>query len=352
MSEDARRANGLESGLGDELKQKSLRGGAIVLATEGVRALLVVGYLAIIARLLTPTDFGLVAMSTAVLWVLLPLSSMSLASAAVQTAELTAGKLNAVFWWSLAFGVLLMSALMVAAPIVGGLYGRTEVVHVTRALALTFLLNGLGSAPFALLQRNLRFGVLSGIEFAALVLSALAAIVAATRGLGYWSLVVHELVLYASIAAGGWLFCGWRPGLPHRLEGIRPLLSYGGYFTVFRLLQALRGQADRFLVGRWVSPAALGSYATASSLLLRIMHRISGPVSAVAVSSLARLQDLPEEFRRHYRLGILWTTSLSLPVACFVAFESELVVIGPVSYTHLTLPTKVLVCRSRWSPYH
>jgi len=299
-----------------------------MLTTEAARAVLVVVYLAVIARLLTPADFGLVAMATAVLWVLQPLAGMSLGSASVQTPEISDAKLNAVFWWSLTFATALTVVVLLAAPLVGRLYGSTEVVGATRALALIFMINGIASVPFSVLQRELRFGVLSAIEFTALVVSAVVAVVAAANGLGFWSLVLHELALYVWMTGVAWVVCGWRPRRPGRLENIRPLLSYGGYFTVFRILQAVRSQMDRLIVGRLGSPAALGSYSTASSLLLRIMQRINGPVSTVAVSSLSRLQDMPQEYRNHYRLGILWTTSLSLPVACFVAFESRLVVTG------------------------
>lgn len=311
-----------------DIRQKSLRSGAVVLATESARAVLVVGYLAVIARLLTPADFGVIAMSTAVLWVIAPLATMGLGQAAVQTAELDGGKLNAVFWWSLFFGICLTTVAFLCASWVGRLYGLEEVADVTRVLTLVFLINGLGAVPFAVLQRELRFGVLSGLEVVALLFSAVVAIVAAMRGLGYWALVLHELALHSAMIGGAWLFCGWRPGAPTAAGPVRPLLDYGRPLTAFRLLQSLRVQFDRFLVGRTASPSALGAYASASNLLLRIMHRIMGPVSRVAVSSLSRFQDQVEEFREHYRLSVLWTMTLSLPVVVFVALESEVVVLG------------------------
>jgi len=310
------------------LKQRSLRGGAIVLAAEGVRAVVVVGYLGTIARLLTPADFGVVAMSMAVLWVLVPLSTMGLSVAAVQTPDLTDEALNAVFWASLAFASVLALAAVLAAPLVGLLYRRPELVAITRVLSVVLLINGLAAAPSAILRRQLRFGVLSGLEFGSLVISAGAALLAAAAGLGHWSLVLHELTLHASIMAGAWVFCGWRPGAPGGAAVLGPLLDYGRPLTAFRVLESVRAQFDRFLVGMTVSPAALGSYTAASNLLLRIMRRMIGPVSGVAVSSLARLQEAPREFCDHYRLSVLWAMTLSLPVVSFVALEPDLVVVG------------------------
>lgn len=310
------------------MKRKSLRGAAIALTMEVVRGVLVVIYLAVIARLLTPADFGVVAAALAVVWILQPLSGLSLLSALVQTSEINERKLNAAFWWSLGLAVALTIVTLFAAPLLGKLFGMAEVVGVTRVLALNFLITGLSTVPFALLHRELRFGVVSILELVGLIVSAAAAIALAVWGFSYWALVWHELVLYVSMAAGAWVAARWRPRSPRRLENISALLSYGAYFSAFRVLRTLRGQADRLIVGRLGSAAALGSYSTASNLLLRIMQRINGPISSVAVSSLSRLQDMPQAFRDHYRLAILWSTSLSLPVASFVALEPRLVVTG------------------------
>ncbi len=306
----------------------SLRGGAIALSTEALRGVVAIAYVATMARMLRPEDFGLVAVPAAIMVMLGPLASFGLGSAVLYLLDLADETLNSIFWTTAAFSTGVGLLMVAAAPLVARLYDSPEMIPVTIAFGAVVLLVGLTVIPSQLLLRGMRFGTHALIGFAALLVSAIGGISAAALGLGHWALVVSQLLLQSTALVLFFAASDWRPGKPHIDRSVMPALRYGSHLTAFHLVSGLRTRVDHLLIGRFLGTTQLGAYSTTSDLLDRITSRLAMPIRGIAISTLSKLQTEPEEYRLHFRTAMLWSTSIILPIICLAALDPALMVGG------------------------
>jgi O-antigen/teichoic acid export membrane protein len=309
-----------------ELRDSSLRGGVIALSAEVFRGIIAVAHVAVLARLLSPEDFGLVAIPTAIYFIVAALAPFGLGSAILYLFDLTEETLNSIFWTTVVFSTGVGLLLIAAAPLVGKIYGRSELVPLMMTFSVIAMLGGLAAVPSHLTVRKRRFGAQALIELAAIVVSAVGAVGAAFLGFGHWALVWSHLLLQATSLILFFMACGWRPGRPHISRSVLPALRYGAHLTAFHSVSALRARMDYLLIGRFLGTTPLGTYSASSDLLTRIAERLTAPVRGIAVGTLSRLQQNPHEYRQLFRTTILWSTSIALPVVCLAALEPRLMV--------------------------
>ncbi len=315
--------------LRDDLRGRSVRGGAVTVASQGGRFALNTASLMILARLLTPADFGLVAMVQPVTGFVALFKDLGLTMATVQRAEVDHRQVSTLFWINVLVSLLLTLAGVALAPLVGMFYGDGRAAWITAALSATFIFGGLGAQHQALLQRQMRFASLAGAELGGLCAGIAAGVAAAWQGLGYWSLVIMTAVTGAANAALLWWQTGWRPGLPLRGTGVREMLRFGGGLTGFNIVNYLIRNADNVLIGRFLGSEPLGYYSRAYSLLALPMRQFNLPVTSVAVPALSRLRSQPERFRRYYLqvIQLMAATGMPLVVYTFVCAESVVLLI-------------------------
>jgi O-antigen/teichoic acid export membrane protein len=315
--------------LAPDLRSRSVRGGLAVATAQATQFALGLISTVVLARLLVPADFGLVAMVAAVGNFLLVFLDLGLGSATVQRADLTRAQVGALFWINVAVGLVLAAVMAGSAPLVARFYGRPELIGVTQALALGIVFGGLSVQHTALLNRQMRFGSLAVVSVISQALGIAAAIASAVAGAGYWALVLLQLVQQACAAAGAWAVCGWTPGRPARSSGVRRLLSFGVGLTGFNLLTALARNLDDILIGRVSGTIALGLYLKSYALLLLPVDRIRGPASAVVVPALSRLQDDPIRFRAYYHKAIRSVVAVGMPAVVFLfVFANEVILLA------------------------
>ncbi|MEJ5296755.1 MAG: lipopolysaccharide biosynthesis protein [Armatimonadota bacterium] len=315
--------------LHSDLRGRSVRGGALTVASQAGRFALNTVSLMALARLLTPADFGLVAMVQPITGFVALFKDLGLTLATVQRADVDHGQVSTLFWINVLVSLLLTLIGVAIAPLVGLFYGDGRAVWITVALSATFLFGGLSAQHQALLQRQMRFGSIALAELGGLSVGIAAGILAAWRGMGYWSLVVMTAATGAANVALLWWQSGWRPGLPRRGTGVREMLRFGGGLTGFNIVNYLTRNADNVLVGRFLGSEALGYYSRAYSLLALPMRQINMPVTSVAVPALSRLRSQPERFRRYYLrvIQMMAATGMPLVVFTFVCADSLILLI-------------------------
>jgi len=306
-----------------DLKGRSVRSGAVTVAAQGAKFVLQMGSTVVLARLLTPQDYGLIAMVLAVTGFVMMFKDMGLSMATVQKAEINHGQISTLFWINvlLSSGIMLVTAAL--APAIAWFYGEPRLIWITLALAGAFIFGGLTVQHQALLRRQMRFGSLALIQIISLLVSILAAIIAAWYGAGYWALVIMYLAEAISGFIAVWVFCGWRPGLPVRRTGVRSMLAFGGYLTGFNFMNYFARNADNMLIGRFCGSSPLGMYSKAYSLLMLPLQHIRQPIAAVAIPALSRLQNDPELYRRYYYRAISTIAFISMPLVAMLAALSE-----------------------------
>lgn len=308
------------------LKGRSVRGGATTLAAQGVRFFLHMTSTVVLARLLTPEDFGLIAMVSAVTGFLMMFSDMGLPLATVQKENIDHAQISTLFWINLAFSFGTALIIVGLAPVIAWFYHETRLIWITIALAGASVMGGLTAQHQALLTRKMHFGILAASQISNMVVGILAAIVSAWYGAGYWALVIKEL---AGILAGGvvvWVACRWHPSLPVRDSGIRSMLAFGRNMTGFNFLNYFARNADNVLIGRFWGSSQLGLYTKAYGLLMLPINQVTAPIAAVAIPALSRLQNDPEQYRRYYYRAISTIAYITMPtIAMLGALSSEII---------------------------
>lgn len=309
-----------------DIGRRSRHGGALLLGAQAVRVLGQMATLVVLARLLPPSAFGLLAMVAAVGLVLELLKELGLSAATIQKPGLTHAQVSALFWINAAAGMLLAAGLVLAAPALAHFYEQPELTGITRWLALGFALSGLTVQHWALLRRQMRFAAIAGLETAADYASFAAAITLALAGEGYWALVVQRLVSPAILLVGTWVLCRWRPARPAPAEGLRELLRFGASVTISGIASALVRSVDQILIGWLWGPALLGLYERTSRLLLLPVTTINAPIYAAAMPALSRLADQPERYRSMFRQIMQKVGLLTMPAFAVAAVNADWVV--------------------------
>lgn len=315
-----------------DLRQSTTRGALISVVGQAGNLVLRTVSMVILARLLTPKDFGLVGMATAATGLLGLIKDAGLGVATVQQEVITGEQASALFWLNLALGVGMAAVCSALAPVFVVFYGSPSLLAITVALSSCFLFNGAAAQHRAVLQRQMRFGVMATIDLAALMLSVALAIGMALAGQRYWALVAMAVTQPAVGAAGAWLATRWLPGWPRRATGIGSMLMFGGKVTLSNMIIYVAYNTDKVLLGRFWGAEALGIYGRAYTLSSVANENLFSAIGSVAFPALSRLQNDAARFRNYFLKGYSLFLSLVIPItACCALFANDiiLVVLGP-----------------------
>jgi PST family polysaccharide transporter len=341
------------------LRGRTISSVAVTMSAQAAKFALSLASTVILARLLSPRDFGLVAMVTTVTSFLFVFKDAGLSIATVQREKITHAQVSNLFWINI--GISFLSGLIVAAsaPLIAAFYHDGRLVRITLFLSTTFLLSGSTIQHQALLKRQMRFKAIALIEVSSMTVGVLVGVVMALLGYRYWSLVGSALSMEATGLLLTWSVSQWRPRLPSRRSGIRPLLGFGAHLTLSSLIFYLARGMDNILIGRFYGPVSVGLYSRASALLMRPIEQFLGPVNAVFVPALSRLQSQPERYRSTFlRLyesialtGFFFTglfLALSHPLTLVLLghkWESAAAIFGGFTIAALSVP---LAAASTW----
>jgi O-antigen/teichoic acid export membrane protein len=306
-----------------DLKEKTIRGGSVRVCSQATVLLLRVGSLALLARLLDPTDFGLVGMVTAFTGVLNLFRDFGLSSATIQRATVTEEETSTLFWINVLVGAVLTVVALVFAPAVGSFYHEPRLFWVTVALAPGFLFNAAGVQHSALLQRQMRFTALALIDLLSLIASTIIAIVMAKAGYGYWALIAMTVSLPLIATVGLWLATGWVPGRPHRHVDLRSMMRFGGTLTLNGLVLYVSSNLEKVLLGRFWGAEVIGLYGRAFQLIKIPTDNLNSAVGQVAFSALSRVQDDPVRLRSYFLKGYSLVLALNIPITMACAFFAD-----------------------------
>lgn len=309
------RVSGPSSGLG----RRAARGAVVTLGGQGARMVIQIVAVMILARLLDPEDYGLIAMVVVIVGIGEIFRDFGLSSAAIQAPELSRAQRDNLVWINTAIGLTLAALLFLAAGLVAAVYDRPELTEVSRALAGTFVLNGLATQYRADLVRRLRFGQLAIAETAAPALALGVAVLVATSGGGYWALVAQTLTQAGIILVVLVISARWLPRLPRRAP-MRGLLRFGGHLLGSQLIGYASNNVDTLLIGLRFGAGPLGFYNRAFHLLMAPLNQLRAPSTTVALPVLSRLQDDPVRYgafllRGQLTLGYSLVAGLGVVVA-------------------------------------
>lgn len=317
--------------LRSDLKRRSLLSGLISFAAQPIKLAIGIGSTAALARILTPAEFGLVAMVMPLVSFADSLSNFGLETATVQREELDNEQLSASFWLSLKVNAVVFSLMVIMAPLLVQFYGKKELMGITITIAFGFLAVCLTFVHKSLLKRQMRFGILTTIEVLSLFVAAAAAISAALQGWSYWSLVLQLVVMQFIQSIAYLIICPWRPEKysktkirSHKSDtNFQAMFSYGAHLTGFRFLTRIGMQLDRILVGYLSGATALGLYQIAYKWAYFSFEQVYFPLFDVAVSSFSRTLHNTNLYRSYCRKGLMLLFSLCMPALGFSFIEAQ-----------------------------
>lgn len=301
-----------------DLKGRSIRGGTITIGSQACLFALTFGANVVLSRLLTPQDYGLVAMVNTVTSFVHLFKDLGLSTATIQKAEINHDQVSTLFWANMA--ISLSCALLTAAiaPVIAWFYGEPRLVWITLVLSTTLFLSGLSVQHCALLNRQMRFVALAIADITAMLVGITTAIVLAFCGAGYWALVFLPLAGISTHLVVVWVMCGWRPGLPVWHSEVRSMLAFGGNVTGFSVLDYFARNLDNVLIGRYEGSQQLGLYTRAYQLLLLPIQQINAPVTNVVLPALSHLQNQPDQYCTYYRKALQSIATLGMPLVAFL----------------------------------
>lgn len=273
------------------LGTQAARGAIVTVGAQVLKIFVQTVGVVVLARLLTPGDYGLVAMVLAVVGLAEIFRDFGLSAAAVQAKNLSESQRNMLFWINTAAGAVLMLIVIACAPLIALFYHRPELVDLARSISVIFLLNGMATQFRADLNRRLAFGKLALIDIGAPVISLMAAIGLGVAGAGYWALVGQQITLSIVLLVGAVVAARWLPGFPRRSESLGELLTFGWQVAGSQVIGYFGNNIDSLVIGARFGAVPLGLYNRAFQLLMTPLGQLRQPTTTVALPVLSRLKN-------------------------------------------------------------
>jgi|GEM_PF-1413722 len=284
----------------DGLGRRALNGGVITSSAHVVRIIISIGQSAILARLLGPEDFGLIAMALTVTAFVTMFTDMGLSTATVRRSYISQPLVSTLLALNImvGFGLMILTALM--APVAGLVFSDDRVTIVILCLALSIPISALGAQHRALLARGMRW---IPIQLGSLIGQVVGLIVAVVLILyadaGYWALVAQALITPLTVTVFYWIICDWRPSLVYDIRSVMSDIKLGVGLTGFSLTHYFHRQVDNGLIGWYWGAKELGFYNRGYNLFATFQTFCSMPVNSVLMPLLSRSRDRPDYWRRN-----------------------------------------------------
>lgn len=306
----------------DQLRRLAVRGAAASVTASGLALGAQLVSTVILARLLTPADFGVVTMVTTFSLLAASFGLNGFTEAVMQSEEIDHFTASNLFWLNSGAGLILAIAFAAAGSLLVRLYGNPLVANVAFGLSVGIFIAALSVIHLALLKRAMYFAATSTNDVVSRVVNTAVSILLALRGWGYWALVAGIIAQQLSVTVGAWSLCRWIPSLPRRTGKTGAMVrfaakAYGQFSAAYATLNV-----DNLLVGWRFNVVALGFYKKAFDLFALTASQLTAPLNNVALAALSRLNQDHVRFRRYL------ANSLGMIAFAGMAMSADLTLVG------------------------
>ncbi|PHQ75633.1 MAG: hypothetical protein COB82_01750 [Marinobacter sp.] len=281
-----------------------------------------------LARMLTPDDFGLIAMMMVFTGFAGLLMDVGLGSALVQKQDAKEIHYNTVFWTNLSLGTLLAGVVFFSSPLIASFYERQELVSIGHILSLQFILGALALVPRQRLVKDLNFKVVAPADFIGMLVSGITAISMVRMDYGYWALAWQPVVLRLTATLYIWSVARWVPSLAFSKAALAELFGFSFYVFASRLVQYSSRKLDKLLVGKYIGGEAIGVLEKAQSMMLFPLQNVSHVVGSVMFPALSMIQSDKERVRSVFLRSTQAISVLTFPMMAGIYAVSESFVLG------------------------
>lgn len=313
-------------------RQKTLSGALWSVTSQGGRQAIMLLSNIILARLLTPHDFGLVATVLIFVNFAIILAEQGFGAALIQRQDVTEAHLSTIYWVNVALGSAFTALFYFGAPIIAHIFNEAEIIPLTRAMSCIFAINSLNMVHSTLLTRDMSFKSLAKVEVVSAWAGGAASIYFAWHGWGPMSIVIQSIVSAVVGVIMLWTVCGWRPRILFRWAALLDLAEFSWNSLIGSVTNYWVRNVDNVLIGYVLGQGPLGVYTRAYSVMLFPLSRVSRVLSRVMFPSLSRIQHDRPRIRSMF-LGMTRAIALvTFPIMLGVAASAENftgVVFGP-----------------------
>lgn len=317
---------------GHSLRRAAVRGAGVTVFASAVAFVVQMAATVILARLLTPSDFGIVTMVTTFSLFFSSFGLNGFTEAILQREEITHFLVSNLFWINIAAAAFLTVVFALLGPLIALFYHDPLVVRVVEGMSLTIIAASFSVIHLALLKRALGFTAVAVNAIVARIVSVLVSIGLALAGWGYWSLVAGLVAQQLSISIGAWIQCSWTPSLPRRVPGTAAVVKFAlNVYSHFGFYYAT-GNTDNLLVGWRYNAAALGLYKKAFDLFYLPANQLTSPISSVVIATLSRFNRDRAQYCRYFLAGISFLALVGMGVGAdltLIGRDVIRVVLGP-----------------------
>lgn len=272
--------------------------------------------LAVLARLLSPADFGLMGMIMVVMGFSQAFADMGISNAIIHRQDATRNQLSSLYWLNILAGVVVFFMVCLATPLVAAFYREPRLSNLLYLTAIIFLITPLGQQAQIILQKNLKFDGLAKIEVVSAIATSTISIGAAFAQLGVYSLIIGQLA--GTISRVG-LLCwlgrrDWRPSLHFSKRDLNGYVRFGLYQMGERTVNFLSANMDYLIIGRFLGSTALGFYTLAYQLVTFPVARVNPVITKVMFPIFSKIQNDNENLRKGYGKVINYIALISFPM--------------------------------------
>jgi O-antigen/teichoic acid export membrane protein len=273
------------------LKQKSIDGVIWTLIEKVGKQFIKIILGVILARLLTPADYGLIGMITVFFAFSMVFIDSGFGSAYIQKKEANDVDASTIFYFNLFVSSLFFVALWFTAPLIADFYGESQLIELIRVMAIVLIINSFGLVQLVKLKKDVNFKKKTLLTLSSAVLATTAGIIAALLDYGVWSLVIQEIVRAIIKNLGLWIFYKWRPLLSFNIDSLKSLFSFSSWSLLIGIVNSIFDNIYTLVIGKFFPVAQLGFYTKANQFQKMISKQASNAVGSVAFPVFSKLQD-------------------------------------------------------------
>jgi len=314
------------------LKDKSIKGGISTTLSQLIVFIVSTLSTVILARVLLPSDFGLIAMVAAFSGFVSIFKDLGFSMAIIQKEKVTHDQVSILFWFNILLCLFISLLFVLSAPLIVAFYKEPRLYNIIIAYAVSIFISSLSVQHNAILSRRMEFNKISLANIISNILSVVVSIIMALAGSGYWSLVFLTLsqALFSTLLL--WYYCPWKPKLIFRQKGIKSFIHFGAGISGFNAINYCSRNMDNVIIGKFLGTTMLGFYSKAYQLMTMPLTKLRDPLITVGTPALSSLLKDPERYRRYYHRLVFIISFFSFPMTVFLtifAKELLLTVLGP-----------------------
>ncbi len=306
-----------------DIKSKSINAGIANLASQCLLLILAIIRAAILARLLTPADYGVFTMVAVLVSFAVIFKDLGLSTATIREKTITHYQVSNLFWINSCVGVISMLIVIALSPVIVWFYNDSRLVLVTMTLSIAFLFGGASVQHQALLKRQMEFKKIAFITVSSRVGSTIIGIILAWQQYGYWALIWMNVSQSFFIFLSSWHFLKWIPGLPTRYVETKKFIKIGLDVAGLNAFSTLSKHIDKIIIGRITNTTSLGIYGKGNQVPQMVTEQFRMAFFSIALPALSSLQNEKEQFLQYYYNFLHIISWVTMPISAFCFIFSD-----------------------------